>query len=114
MEFGNLDDKFTILRSCKIECSLNEMLAIRDLKANNNTKADSRSEKNCFVITAIDSKWSPFHVTFHICHHEHITIDLFLKHELNFAFGSTKPEDLVMLFSIDTYVWMKSKKDQNG
>ena len=89
MEFGNLDDKFTILRSCKIECSLNEMLAIRDLKTNNNTKADSRSEKNCFVITAIDSKWSPFHVTFHICHHERITVDLFLKHELNFAFGST-------------------------
>lgn len=36
MEFENLDDKFTIPRSCKIECSLNEMLAIRDLKTNNN------------------------------------------------------------------------------
>lgn len=89
MEFGNLDDKFTIPRSCKIECSLNEMLAIRDLKTNNNTKADSRSEKNRFVITVIDSKWSLFHVTFHICHHERITVDLFLKHELNFSFGST-------------------------
>lgn len=28
--------EFTIPRSCKIECSLNEMLAIRDLKTNNN------------------------------------------------------------------------------
>lgn len=89
MEFGNLDDKFTIPRSCKIECSLNKMLAIGDLKTNNNTKADSRSEKNRFVITVIDSKWSPFHVTFHICHHKRITVDLFVKHELNFAFGST-------------------------
>lgn len=36
MEFGNFDDKFIILRSCKIECLLNEMLVIRDLKINNN------------------------------------------------------------------------------